>query len=75
MQLHLSQTTNALEVPQVKEMDRQSPERACIHFIETEPSVLRDVPLIQFREDKVHTFTCTYRKCIYPMCACTAGVE
>ena len=25
----------------------------CIHFIETEPSVLRDVPWIQLREHKV----------------------
>ena len=53
MGLHLSQASNDLEVPHPSEMDRQSLKRTRIHFIETEPSVLRDVPWIHFREEKV----------------------
>ncbi len=30
-----------------------------VHFIETSPSVLREVPFITYREYKVHTYTLT----------------
>jgi len=59
MQLHLlvQATQGSVEESQAEELTTLSAARAapCIHFIETEPSVLRDVPWIQLKEFKVVT--------------------
>lgn len=40
----------------------------CIHFIETEPSVLRDVPWIQLREHKVqYDCMCILSRVVYAL--------
>ncbi len=55
MQLHLLVQTTQDQEDNPEELTTLAAARAspCIHFIETEPSVLRDVPWIQLREHKV----------------------
>ncbi len=55
MQLHLLVQTTQGQEDNPEELTTLAAARAspCIHFIETEPSVLRDVPWIQLREHKV----------------------
>ncbi len=60
MQLHLLVQTLQGQGDNSEELTTlaAAPVSPCIHFIETEPSVLRDVPWIQLREHKVYCYTC-----------------
>ena len=57
MQLDLSvqQSLQHKEDPPGADLNKEALQLPpCMHFIETTPSVLRDIPWIQLREHKVH---------------------
>ncbi len=76
MQLHLLVQTIQGQEDNPEEMTTLAAACAssCIHFIETEPSVLRDVPSIQLREHKVLNTQCM-GTCIYIIAWSTQGAD